>query len=189
MASFNKVVLVGNLTRDPNFKSLQSGTSVAEIGLAVTDRRKDANGNWSEEVNFFDVSIFGRNAEVARDYTRKGSPLLVEGRLKQDTWEQEGQKRSKVKVVAERIVLLGSRNSGDSDGSSYQSQGGYQQNGYGYQQSGNQSGYGYSQSGFQQQPAFQQSQPSQVSNQEPNQQPAPAAPPKAAELGSDDIPF
>lgn len=134
MASFNRVVLVGNLTRDPELRSIQSGTSVADVGLAVNERRKDQSGNWVEDVNFFDVTVWGRNAEVLHDYARKGSQILVEGRLKQDTWEQEGQKRSKVKIIAERVVLLGSRGGGNSDGGSDYQQGGYQQGGY--QQSG-----------------------------------------------------
>ena len=135
MASFNRVVLVGNLTRDPELRSSQSGTSVADVGLAVNERRKDQGGNWVEDANFFDVTVWGRNAEVLHDYARKGSQILVEGRLKQDTWEQEGQKRSKVKIIAERVVLLGSRNNGSDGGSDYQQQGGYQQQS-GYQQDG-----------------------------------------------------
>ncbi len=199
MASYNRVVLVGNLARDPNFKSLQSGTSVTEVTLAVSERKKDPNGSWTEDVNFFDVNIFGRSAEVARDYTHKGSPLLVEGRLKQDSWEQDGQKRYKVRVIAERIVLLGSRNS-DSEGGSFQQQGGYQQNGYGYQQGNNQGGYGYQQSGYPQsgyqqpnsyqQPAPQQAQPAPapmaVHNPQ-NNAPMPGNP--MPEASGDDIPF
>ncbi len=132
MASFNRVVLVGNLTRDPELRSIQSGTSVMDVGLAVNERRKEQSGNWVEDTNFFDVTVWGRNAEVLHEYARKGSSILVEGRLKQDTWEQEGQKRSKVKIIAERIVLLGSRSGGSDGGSDYQ-QGGYQQQQGGYQ--------------------------------------------------------
>ena len=125
MASYNRVVLVGNMTRDVELRTIQSGKSVTDVGLAVNERRPDASGNgWVDEVNFFDVTVWGRNAEVLRDYARKGSPILVEGRLKQDTWEQDGQKRSKVKVVADRIVLLGSRDSGGGY-SSQRSRGGY----------------------------------------------------------------
>lgn len=135
MASYNRVILVGNLTRDPELRTTQSGSTVATIGLAVNERRRDQSGNWTEEPNFFDVDVWNRSAEVLRDYTRKGSSILVEGRLKQDVWEQDGQKRSKVKVIADRIVLLGGR--GDAG---YQQQGGgYQQQSGGYQQQG---GYG-----------------------------------------------
>lgn len=121
MASYNRVVLVGNLTRDPEIRTFPSGAIVADIGVAVNERRKDQSGNWVEEANFFDVTVWNRNAEVLRDYTSKGSPILVEGRLKQETWEQEGQKRSKVKISADRIVLLGGRSDGGNGG-------GYQQN-------------------------------------------------------------
>ena len=139
MASYNRVVLVGNMTRDVELRTIQSGKSVAEIGLAVNERRPDPNGSgWIEEANFFDVTVWGRNAEVLRDYTRKGSSILVEGRLKQDTWEQDGQKRSKVKVVADRVLLLGSRGGGGDDGG-YSQSGGYRSGG-GYSQSGARSG-------------------------------------------------
>lgn len=124
MASYNRVVLVGNLTRDPELRSIPSGMSVLDVGIAVNDRRKDANGNWIEEATFVDVTVWGRSAEVLAEYTRKGSQILVEGRLKMDSWEQEGQRRTKLKVVAERTVLLGSR--GEGGGGGYQ-QGGYQQ--------------------------------------------------------------
>ncbi|MBQ8285411.1 MAG: single-stranded DNA-binding protein, partial [Thermoguttaceae bacterium] len=109
MASYNRVVLVGNLTRDPEHRSIPSGMSVLDVGIAVNDRRKDASGNWIEEATFVDVTVWGRSAEVLAEYTRKGSQILVEGRLKMDSWEQEGQRRTKLKVVAERTVLLGSR--------------------------------------------------------------------------------
>ena len=160
MASFNRVVLLGNLTRDPEFRTIQSGTSVAEISLAVNDRRRDANGNWIEEANFFDVTVWARSAEIVRDYTRKGSPLLVEGRLKYDSWEQDGQKRSKVKIIAERVVLVGSRDGspgnsgGNFQGGGYSQQGGYAQQGGYSQQSG-----GYPRSNAPQSSRYPNSQP------------------------------
>ncbi|MBM4000676.1 MAG: single-stranded DNA-binding protein [Planctomycetes bacterium] len=107
MASFNRVILVGNLTRDVELKSTNSGLSVTEVGLAVNDRRKNASGEWVNETTFVDVTMWGRTAEVARDYLSKGSPVLIEGRLKLDTWETEGQKRSKLRVVCERMQMLG----------------------------------------------------------------------------------
>lgn len=112
MASYNRVVLVGNLTRDPELRAIANGSSVANIGLAVNDRKRGQNGEWIEEASFFDVEVWGRSAEILREYTRKGSSILIEGRLKQDVWEQDGLKRSKVKVVAERIVLLSSNAAG-----------------------------------------------------------------------------
>lgn len=109
MASYNRVVLVGNLTRDVELKYLQSGTAVTDIGLAVNDRRKNQAGEWVEETSFIDVTLWGRTAEVAGEYLGKGSSVLIEGRLKQDTWESDGQKRSKLKVVGERMQMLGGR--------------------------------------------------------------------------------
>ena len=106
MASFNRVILIGNLTRDVDLRSTQGGTSVADIGLAVNDRRKDQSGEWAEETTFVDVTLWGRIAEVACEYLSKGSPILIEGRLKLDTWETDGQKRSKLKVIAERMQML-----------------------------------------------------------------------------------
>ena len=112
MASFNRVILVGNLTRDVDLKYLQSGTAVTEVGLAVNDRRKAQSGEWVEETTFIDVTLWGRTAEVASEYLSKGSSILIEGRLKLDTWETEGQKRSKLRVVGERMQMLGGRGGG-----------------------------------------------------------------------------
>ncbi|MGN0930359.1 MAG: single-stranded DNA-binding protein [Thermoguttaceae bacterium] len=158
MASYNRVVLVGNLTRDPELRSTPSGASVATVGLAVNERRKDQGGNWIEETSFFDVDVWNRSAEVLRDYTTKGSSILVEGRLKQDVWEQDGQKRSKVKIIADRIVLLGSRD--NANGGVSQQQGGYQQPQGGYRrqpqpqrQAHSSQGYGGGDSGYPQEGA------------------------------------
>jgi single-strand DNA-binding protein len=116
MASFNKVVLVGNVTRDPELRYIASGTAVTDIGLAVNDRRKTATGEWVEETTFVDVTLWGRTAEVAGEYVTKGSPLLIEGRLKLDTWEKDGKKNSKLRVVCERMQLLGGRGEGGRSG-------------------------------------------------------------------------
>ena len=109
MASFNKVILMGNLTRVPELRHIPSGLAVTDIGLAVNDRRKSSSGELIEEVTFVDITLWGRTAEVVCEYTTKGSPLLVEGRLKLDTWGEGDQKRSKLKVIGETIQLLGSR--------------------------------------------------------------------------------
>jgi single-strand DNA-binding protein len=110
MASFNRVILIGNLTRDPELRYLQSGTAVADIGLAVNEKRKNANGEWVDETLFVEVTLWGRTAEVAGEYLSKGSPVFFEGRLKLDTWEgQDGQKRSKLKVVCDRMQLIGAK--------------------------------------------------------------------------------
>lgn len=112
MASFNRVILVGNVTRDPEIRYISSGTAVTDVGLAVNDRRKNASGEWVEETTFVDVTLWGRTAEVAGEYVTKGSPLLIEGRLKLDTWEKEGKKHSKLRVVCDRMQMLGSRGEG-----------------------------------------------------------------------------
>ncbi len=113
MANFNRVILVGNLTRDPELRYIQSGTAVSDVGLAVNDRRKNSNGEWIEETTFVDVTFWGRTAEVASEYLGKGSPVLIEGRLKLDSWEtQDGQKRSRLRVVCERMQMLGSQGRG-----------------------------------------------------------------------------
>lgn len=110
MASFNRVILLGNVTRDIEVRYLQNGTAVTDIGLAVNDRRKTADGNWVDDPVFVDITLWGRTAEVAGEYLSKGSPVMIEGRLKLDTWESDGQKRSKLKVIGERLQMLGSRN-------------------------------------------------------------------------------
>ena len=107
MASFNRVILMGNLTRDVVLSSTQTNTHVTDIGLAVNERRKDQSGKWVDEPVFVDVTLWGRTAEVASEYLSKGSPVLIEGRLRLDTWEDNGQKRSKLRVVAERMQMLG----------------------------------------------------------------------------------
>ncbi len=118
MASHNRVILLGNLTRDPELRYLQSGTAVTDIGLAVNDRYKNASGEWIEEATFVDVTLWARTAEVASEYLSKGSPVFIEGRLKMDSWEdkQTGQKRSKLKVVCERMQLVGGRGPGGAEG-------------------------------------------------------------------------
>jgi len=106
MPSYNRVILLGNLTRDIELRAIQSGTSVAEVGLAVNDRVKKGD-EWIDETTFVDVTLWGRTAEVANEYLSKGSPVLIEGRLKLDTWEKDGQKRSKLRVVAEKMQMIG----------------------------------------------------------------------------------
>lgn len=116
MASFNRVILVGNLTRDPELRYLTSGNAVTDIGLAVNDRRKNANGEWIDETTFVDITLWGRTAEVASEYLSKGAPVLIEGRLKLDSWEtQDGQKRSKLKVVGEKMQMLSGRGQGGAE--------------------------------------------------------------------------
>ncbi len=118
MASFNRVILVGNLTRDVELRYTPSQTAVTDLGIAVNDRRKTATGEWVEETTFVDVTLWSRTAEIASQYLTKGSPVLIEGRLKYDTWETDGQKRSKLRVVGERMQMLGGRSPGQSQPSS-----------------------------------------------------------------------
>jgi single-strand DNA-binding protein len=119
MASFNKVILLGNLTRDPQVKYTPSGAAVAEIGLAVNRYWFDKQTNSRrEETTFVDVTLWGREAEVAGEYLAKGRPVLIEGRLQLDTWDDKttGQKRSKLHVVGERMQMLGTRGEGGGGG-------------------------------------------------------------------------
>jgi len=112
MASYNRVVLVGNLTRDPELRYISSGTAVTEIGLAVNDRRKNQSGEWVDETQFIDITLWARTAEVASEYLSKGSSVLIEGRLKLDRWEKDGHKHSKLRVVGEKMQMLGGRSGG-----------------------------------------------------------------------------
>lgn len=114
MANFNKVILLGNLTRDPEVRYTPKGSAVAEIGLAVNRVYTTEGGEKREETTFVDVTLWGRTAEIAGEYLKKGRPVLIEGRLQLDTWDDKtsGQKRSKLKVVGEGLQLLGARPSG-----------------------------------------------------------------------------
>lgn len=199
MANLNKVMLIGNLTADPEVRTTPRGNSLTELRLAVNRVSSGPNeGERREETTFLDVTCWGRTGEVAAQYLSKGRPVFIEGRLQMDTWEdkQTGQRRSRIRIIAENLQLLGSRDGGQQGGGGYQNQprnnygngGGYQQgggnygNGGGYQQGGYQqqgggnygNGGGYRQGGYNQQPAPQ-----------PQQQP-PAPMPMEED---DDIPF
>ena len=115
MASYNRVVLVGNLTRDVELRFTPSGTAVTDISIAVNERVK-RNEQWTDEVNYFDITLWGRTAEVAGEYLSKGSSILIEGRLKLDRWEQDGQKRSKIKIIGEKMQMLGGKGGGGASG-------------------------------------------------------------------------
>lgn len=107
MANYNRVFLLGNLTADPESRDLPTGGIVTDLRLAVNRTYRNREGEQTEEVSFIDCTAYGRTAEVARDYLKKGRPVFLEGRLHQDRWEtNEGEKRSKLKVVVERLVLL-----------------------------------------------------------------------------------
>src|SRR5712672_551218 len=118
MASFNKVILVGNLTRDPELRYTPKGLAIAKVGLAVNRNWTSETGEKKEEVTFVDVDIFGRTAENVAQYMRKGRPILIEGRLRLDQWDdkQTGQKRSKLGVVVEGFQFTGGPNRGEGGG-------------------------------------------------------------------------
>lgn len=118
MASFNKVILVGNLTRDPELRYTPKGMAIAKVGLAVNRNWTSESGEKKEEVTFVDVDIFGRTAENVAQYMKKGRPILIEGRLRLDQWDdkQTGQKRSKLGVVGEVVQFLGSPAGGEPAG-------------------------------------------------------------------------
>jgi single-strand DNA-binding protein len=118
MPNLNRVMLMGNCTRDPEIKYTPKGTAVAELGLAVNRIYSTEQGERREETTFVDVELWGRQAEIAGEYLKKGRPVYIEGRLKLDTWDdkQTGQKRSKMRVVCENLQLLGSREGGPGAG-------------------------------------------------------------------------
>ncbi len=129
MASYNLVILVGNLTRDVELKYTQNQLAIGKFGLAVNDRVK-RNNEWVDEATFVDITLFGRTAEIANEYLSKGSSVLIEGRLKLDTWETDGQKRSKLHVIGERMQMLGARGGAASGGASHRSPTGAQSSEY-----------------------------------------------------------
>jgi single-strand DNA-binding protein len=190
MANLNKVMLIGNLTRDPEVRYTPKGTAVADIGLAINRYFQNDNGERQEETTFVDVTLWGKQAELAQQYLGKGRPVYIEGRLQLDSWQdKDGQKRNKLKIVCENMQFLGSRDGGGSGGAGGQRDeeeggGGYnrpqrQSGGGGY--GGNRGGGGGGNSGGSSRPA-------------PAQSPAPKDDdfgdgPITDGLDEDDIPF
>ena len=117
-ASLNKVLLMGNLTRDPEVKYTPKGNAVGDLSIAINDSYKAQDGTIKETVTYVDIEVWGRTAENCKQYLSKGRPIFVEGQLKLDQWEQEGQKRSKLKVRADRVQFLGSSPGGGGGGRS-----------------------------------------------------------------------
>ncbi|HET8606136.1 MAG TPA: single-stranded DNA-binding protein [Gaiellaceae bacterium] len=117
-ANINRVVLVGNLTRDPELRHTPSGTAVCSLRLAVNSRRKDESGQWVDKPNYFDVTVWGQQGENCAQYLSKGRPVAVDGRLEWREWDaQDGGKRQAVEVIAESVQFLGSRgDAGDGGG-------------------------------------------------------------------------
>ncbi|MBC8370660.1 MAG: single-stranded DNA-binding protein [Planctomycetes bacterium] len=125
MASYNKVILMGNLTRDPEVRQSQSGTAIVKAGLAVNERRPDGQGGWKEQAHFFDITIFGSRGEAFARFNKRGACVLIEGRLNFSSWDdrESGQKRSKVDVVVDNWSFTGSKNDNSGGGNS---SGGYE---------------------------------------------------------------
>jgi single-strand DNA-binding protein len=126
MPNFNKVILMGNLTRDPEVKYTSSGTAIAKLGMAINRYWRNQDGQQQEETTFVDVDAFGRQAETIGQYLKKGRPIMVEGRLKLDQWDdkQTGQKRSKMGIVLENFQFLDSRGEGGGGGGNFSGDGG-----------------------------------------------------------------
>jgi single-strand DNA-binding protein len=121
-ANINRVVLVGNLTRDPELRHTPSGTAVCSLRLAVNSRRKDQSGQWVEKPNYFDVTVWGQQGENCAQYLAKGRPVAVDGRLEWREWDaQDGQKRQAVEIIADSVQFLGGRGE---EGGGFGSQGG-----------------------------------------------------------------
>lgn len=115
--NINRVILTGNLTRDPELRSLPSGTSVCELRIAVNSSRKDESGNWVEKPNYFNVKVWGAQGENCSTYLSKGRPVAIDGRLDWREWEsKEGEKRQAVEIIADRVQFLGSRDGGGESG-------------------------------------------------------------------------
>jgi single-strand DNA-binding protein len=108
--NINRVVLTGNLTRDPETRSTPGGLSICKLGIAVNTRRKNGQtGEWEEKANFFRVTVFGRQAESCGQYLKKGRPVAIDGRLEWSTWETDGQKRESIDIIADSVQFLGGR--------------------------------------------------------------------------------
>jgi len=105
--NINRVVLTGNLTRDPEVRTTPNNLTICKLGLAVNGRRKNGEGVWEEKANFFNVTVFGKQGENCGQYLKKGRPVAIDGRLEWSQWEQEGQKRSSIDIIADNVQFLG----------------------------------------------------------------------------------
>ena len=120
MANINRVVLVGNLTRDPEIRHTPGGTSVCSLRLAVNTRRRDESGQWTDKPNYFDITVWGGQAESCAQFLSKGRPVGIDGRLEWREWDaQDGSKRQAVEVIAENVQFLGGRDSGEGGGNQF----------------------------------------------------------------------
>jgi single-strand DNA-binding protein len=107
--NINRVVLTGNLTRDPELRATSGGLAVCKLGVAVNTRRKNSDGQWEEKPNFFRVTVFGRQAESCANYLKKGRAVAIDGRLEWSSWETDGQKRESIDIIADTVQFLGGR--------------------------------------------------------------------------------
>ena len=107
--NINRVVLTGNLTRDPELTATGGGLSICKLGIAVNTRRKNSDGGWEEKPNYFRVTVFGRQAESCHQYLKKGRPVAIDGRLEWSQWERDGQKRESIDIIADSVQFLGGR--------------------------------------------------------------------------------
>lgn len=151
--SINRVVISGNLTRDPELRRTQSGMAILGFGVAVNDRRRNPQtGEWEDYANFIDCTMFGTRGEALSNILTKGMKVAVEGKLRWSQWERDGQKRSKIEVIVDEVDFMSQRQGGQ--GGYQGGQGGYQSGGYQGGQQGQQGQQGgYQQGGYQQQPA------------------------------------
>lgn len=125
--SINRVVISGNLTREPDLRQTPNNTMVLTFGVAVNDRRRNQNGEWEDVPNFVDCVVFGNRAEPLSRFLSKGSKVCIEGKLRWSQWERDGQKRSKIEVVVDEVELMSQRNNNGQSQSGYGNQGGYSQ--------------------------------------------------------------
>src|SRR5246127_1006224 len=120
--NINRVVLTGNLTRDPELSATGGGLSICKLGIAVNTRRKSSDGNWEEKPNYFRVTVFGRQAESCANYLKKGRAVAIDGRLEWSSWENEGQKRESIDIIADSVQFLGGReDAGSGNGNGFSS--------------------------------------------------------------------
>lgn len=125
----NKVMLLGNVGKDPEMRATQGGMVIAQLTLATADRAKDQTGNWVDKTEWHNLVCFGRTAEIVRDYVKKGTQLFVEGKIQTRSWDdkESGQKRYKTEILVNELSLLGGRGEREGSGSSFGNQGGYAQ--------------------------------------------------------------
>ncbi len=169
--SINRVNISGNLTRDPELRTTQSGTAILSFGVAVNDRRRNPQtGEWEDYPNYIDCVVFGNRAEPLSRFLSKGAKVAIEGKLRWSQWERDGQKRNKIEVIVDEVEFLSSRQGGQGG---YQAQGGYQSQQH--QQQSQAAGPNYSA-------------PQQSAYQQPSQ-PSPVPAPPQADVYDEDIPF